>query len=141
MLRVSLAPCSPFTVTNGLMIAAAAIARRHPGVRLHTHLAENQEDVDYSLKVYGVRPGEYLKCGSEERGRFWSRVFGRPVEFSDIGVYAEMRALCTVAGGVNCSFVDRTSRVWTWFLSRVFITYAQGSIFVVVGLRLNGRYQ
>jgi cytosine/adenosine deaminase-related metal-dependent hydrolase len=44
------------------MIAAAEIARRHPGVRLHTHLAENQEDVDYSLKVYGVRPGEYLKC-------------------------------------------------------------------------------
>ena len=60
MLRMGLAPCSPFSVTNDLMIASAAIARKHPGVRLHTHLAENQEDVDYSLKVYGVRPGEYL---------------------------------------------------------------------------------
>lgn len=67
MLRMGLAPCSPFTVTNDLMIAAAEIARRHPGVRLHTHLAENQEDVDYSLKVYGVRPGEYLKCGPDPR--------------------------------------------------------------------------
>ena len=93
MLRMSLAPCSPFTVTNELMIAAAAIARRHPGVRLHTHLAENQEDVDYSLKVYGMRPGEYLKCGSCGEGRFWSRVFGRPIELLDIGVNAEMRAL------------------------------------------------
>ncbi len=62
MLRMSLAPCAPFTVDNELMIEAAAMARKHPGVRLHTHLAENQEDVDYSLKVYGCRPGEYLKC-------------------------------------------------------------------------------
>ena len=62
MLRMSLAPCAPFTVDNELMIEAAKMARKHPGVRLHTHLAENQEDVDYSLKVYGCRPGEYLKC-------------------------------------------------------------------------------
>ena len=45
-----------------LMIEAAEMARKHPGVRLHTHLAENQEDIDYSLNVYGCRPGEYLKC-------------------------------------------------------------------------------
>ena len=42
MLRMSLAPCAPFVVTNDLMIQAAAMARKHPGVRLHTHLAENQ---------------------------------------------------------------------------------------------------
>ena len=64
MLRMNLAPCSPFTVTNDLMVAAARLARQHAGVRLHTHLAENQEDVDYSLKTYGVRPGEYLKCAA-----------------------------------------------------------------------------
>ena len=63
MLRMSLAPCAPFTVDNELMIEAAKMARETPGVRLHTHLAENQEDIDYSLKVYGCRPGEYLKCG------------------------------------------------------------------------------
>ena len=42
MLRMSLAPCAPFVVTNDLMIKAAQMARKHPGVRLHTHLAENQ---------------------------------------------------------------------------------------------------
>lgn len=42
MLRIGLAPCSPFTVTNDLMIAAANLARQYEGVRLHTHLAENQ---------------------------------------------------------------------------------------------------
>lgn len=42
-------------------IAAAKLARKYPGVRLHTHLAENQEDIDFSLKTYGCRPGEYLK--------------------------------------------------------------------------------
>jgi cytosine/adenosine deaminase-related metal-dependent hydrolase len=62
MLRMGLAPCAPFTVDNELMVKAAEMARQHPGVRLHTHLAENQEDIDYSLKVYGCRPGEYLKC-------------------------------------------------------------------------------
>ena len=49
---------------GAVQVAAAALARRHKGVRLHTHLAENQEDIDYSLKVYGCRPGEYLKCAS-----------------------------------------------------------------------------
>ena len=42
MLRMGLAPCSPFTVTNDLMKAAAKLAREYEGVRLHTHLAENQ---------------------------------------------------------------------------------------------------
>lgn len=42
MLRMGLAPCSPFTVDNSLMIAAAKLARQYEGVRLHTHLAENQ---------------------------------------------------------------------------------------------------
>lgn len=42
MLRMSLAPCAPFNVTNDLMVSAAKIAREYKGVRLHTHLAENQ---------------------------------------------------------------------------------------------------
>ena len=49
MLRVGLAPCSPFTVTNELMKAAAALARKYEGVRLHTHLAENQVRLRTSL--------------------------------------------------------------------------------------------
>ena len=42
MLRIGLAPASPHSVTHELMVKAAALARRYPGVRLHTHLAENQ---------------------------------------------------------------------------------------------------
>ncbi len=60
MLRVGLAPCSPFSVTPNLMREAAALARSY-GVRLHTHLAENQSDIDYSHEVFGMRPGEYVQ--------------------------------------------------------------------------------
>ena len=42
MTRMVLAPCSPFTVTKDLFVKAAQLARKHEGVRLHTHMAENQ---------------------------------------------------------------------------------------------------
>ena len=61
MLRMALAPCAPFNVTKELMVKAARLARQHPGVRLHTHLAENQEDIDFSQSAYGCRPGEYIR--------------------------------------------------------------------------------
>ena len=61
MTRIVLAPCSPFTVSQDLMKESAAMARSHPGVRLHTHLAENKSDVDYSLEKFGLRPGDYAE--------------------------------------------------------------------------------
>ncbi|HEY9762279.1 MAG TPA: 8-oxoguanine deaminase [Trichocoleus sp.] len=61
MLRITLAPCSPFTVSQDLMRESAAMARSHPGVRLHTHLAENANDVSYSLEKFGLTPGEYAR--------------------------------------------------------------------------------
>ncbi|MGB3668639.1 MAG: 8-oxoguanine deaminase [Phormidesmis sp.] len=61
MTRMVLAPCSPFSVTPDLMRESAAMARAYPGVRLHTHLAENKSDVDYSLEKFGMRPGDYAK--------------------------------------------------------------------------------
>ncbi|MFZ4815546.1 MAG: 8-oxoguanine deaminase [Phototrophicaceae bacterium] len=60
MLRVVVAPCSPFTVSNDLMRASAELARSY-GVHLHTHLAENDNDISYSLEVYGMRPGDYAQ--------------------------------------------------------------------------------
>jgi cytosine/adenosine deaminase-related metal-dependent hydrolase len=60
MVRVGLAPCSPFSVSTGLMKDAAALAR-DKGVMLHTHLAENEEDVAYSLAQFGCRPGQYAE--------------------------------------------------------------------------------
>jgi len=55
MTRIALAPCSPFTVTPELMIRAAELAERLD-VRLHTHLAENDEDDSFSLEMFGRRP-------------------------------------------------------------------------------------
>lgn len=61
MLRITIAPCSPFTVSIDLMREAAALARAYPGVRLHTHLAETQPDVSYSLAHFGLEPGDYAE--------------------------------------------------------------------------------
>jgi cytosine/adenosine deaminase-related metal-dependent hydrolase len=58
MVRVGLAPCSPFSVSRELMRDAALLAR-DKGVMLHTHLAENDEDIAYSLSRFGCRPGQY----------------------------------------------------------------------------------
>ncbi len=60
MIRVALAPCSPFSVSRDLMREAAALAR-DKGLMLHTHLAENDEDVAYSLAAFGCRPGQYAE--------------------------------------------------------------------------------
>lgn len=60
MCRVGLAPCSPFSVSRDLMREAALLAR-DKGVMLHTHLAENDEDVAYSLANFGCRPGQYAE--------------------------------------------------------------------------------
>ncbi len=60
MTRIALAPCSPFSVTDGLMRRTADLAREH-GVRLHTHLAETKDEEVYCLEVYGVRPVEYVR--------------------------------------------------------------------------------
>ena len=61
MLRVALAPCSPFSVSRELMRESAVLARTQRGVRLHTHLAENRSDVTYSLEKFGMIPGDYAE--------------------------------------------------------------------------------
>ena len=61
MLRIVLAPCSPFSVSTDLMKESAAMARSYEGVRLHTHLAENKEDVEYSLSQFNLTPGDYAE--------------------------------------------------------------------------------
>ncbi|MFZ9897733.1 MAG: 8-oxoguanine deaminase, partial [Ilumatobacteraceae bacterium] len=60
MVRVALAPCSPFSVTKKLMIDSAELAAKLD-VRLHTHFAENSEDDAFSLATFGCRPMEYLE--------------------------------------------------------------------------------
>ena len=60
MVRVGVAPCSPFSVSRELMRDAALLAR-DKRVMLHTHLAENDEDIAYSEAQFGCRPGQYAK--------------------------------------------------------------------------------
>jgi cytosine/adenosine deaminase-related metal-dependent hydrolase len=60
MVRVAVAPCSPFSVTGKLMTEAAALARRH-GVRLHTHLAETTDEDEYCRERFGASPTEYVE--------------------------------------------------------------------------------
>jgi cytosine/adenosine deaminase-related metal-dependent hydrolase len=60
MCRVAVAPCSPFSVSCDLMRDAAVLAR-DKGVMLHTHLAENDQDIAYSLEKFGRRPGQYAQ--------------------------------------------------------------------------------
>jgi 8-oxoguanine deaminase len=59
MVRIALAPCSPFSVTRGLMTDAAELARRR-GVRLHTHLAETLDEERFCQERFGMRPVDYL---------------------------------------------------------------------------------
>lgn len=58
MVRIGVAPCSPFSVSQGLMRDSALLAR-DKRVMLHTHLAEDADDVAFSLERFGCRPGQY----------------------------------------------------------------------------------
>lgn len=60
MLQIVLAPCSPFSVTGELMRQSARLARQY-GVRLHTHLAETQDEEAFCLKLFGHRPVGYMQ--------------------------------------------------------------------------------
>ncbi len=70
MVRIALAPCSPFSVTEDLMVRSAELAQRLD-VRLHTHFAENSEDDAFSLATFGCRPMEYLERTGWCSDRTW----------------------------------------------------------------------
>ena len=60
MLNVAVAPCSPFSVSRDLMRVSAELARSY-GVRLHTHLAENDHDLAYSQATFNCTPTQYAE--------------------------------------------------------------------------------
>ena len=63
MVQIALAPCSPFSVTTSLMTATAALAETLD-VRMHTHLAETEDENTFCLETLGCRPLDYLEqCG------------------------------------------------------------------------------
>jgi cytosine/adenosine deaminase-related metal-dependent hydrolase len=61
MLRIGLAPCSPFSVTPDLMRETARLARSYPGVGLHTHLAETLDENRFCQEKFGQRPLDYAE--------------------------------------------------------------------------------
>ncbi|MDM8530812.1 8-oxoguanine deaminase [Anaerolineales bacterium HSG25] len=61
MLRIGVAPCSPFSVTPDLMRESVELARQYPLVNLHTHLAETVDEDRFCLEMFGKRPLEYAE--------------------------------------------------------------------------------
>jgi len=61
MLRIGLAPCSPFSVTADLMKKTAELARCYPAVNLHTHLAETVDENRFCQQQFGMQPLEYMQ--------------------------------------------------------------------------------
>ena len=60
MLRIGVAPCSPFSVTPDLMRESRTLADTY-GVRMHTHMAETRDEEDFCLDHFGMRPAEYAE--------------------------------------------------------------------------------
>jgi cytosine/adenosine deaminase-related metal-dependent hydrolase len=95
MVRIALAPCSPFSVTEELMVRSAELAERLD-VRLHTHFAENSEDDAFSLKTFGCRPMEYLERTGWCSDRTWVAhcVMPHHAEIQRLGVAGVAVAHC-----------------------------------------------
>lgn len=98
MRRVAVAPCSPFSVSTGLMRDAAALARA-TGTMLHTHLAENAHDVAYSRERFGLTPAEY----AEENGWIGADVWHAHCVKLDSAGIARFGATHTGAAHCPCS--------------------------------------
>ncbi|HAR08582.1 MAG TPA: 8-oxoguanine deaminase, partial [Cobetia sp.] len=70
MVTLALAPCSPFSVSRELMVDSARLAEQKD-VRLHTHLAETEDETQYCQKLFGMRPLDYLEATGWLSDRTW----------------------------------------------------------------------
>ncbi|MDQ4137225.1 MAG: 8-oxoguanine deaminase [Actinomycetota bacterium] len=77
LIRVALAPCSPFSVDEDLMRATAELSERH-GVRMHTHLAEDPDEDTFCLEHYGRTPVEHFEDVGWANDRSWVAHFAYP---------------------------------------------------------------
>ncbi|MEU8249373.1 8-oxoguanine deaminase [Nonomuraea sp. NPDC048916] len=94
-LRVAVAPCSPFSVSAGLMTKAAELAR-DKGVRLHTHLAETMDEEELCLEQEGMRPVDYMEKLGWLGPDVW---FAHTVHLSDSDID---RFAATGTGSAHC---------------------------------------
>ncbi len=95
MLRMGVAPCSPFSVTGELMRAAADLARGR-GVRLHTHVAETADEDEFCAERFGCTPAEYLDSLGWLAGDVW---LAHGVHFDDAAI---ARLAATGTGVAHC---------------------------------------
>lgn len=125
MTRVALAPCSPFSVTEDLLVRTAELAERLD-VRLHTHFAENVEDDEFSLQTFGCRPMEYLERTGWATDRAWVAhcVMPNPDEVARLG-----------AAGVGVAHCPSSNMILSSGIAPVVDLRAAG---VPVGLGVDG---
>ncbi|MHC3001809.1 8-oxoguanine deaminase [Gordonia sp. GN26] len=95
MLRIALAPCSPFSVTTDLLRESAILAREL-GVRMHTHLAESVDENTYCAEHFGSTPLEYMESVGWVGPDVW---FAHGVEFDDAAI---ARLAATSTGVAHC---------------------------------------
>lgn len=92
MRQVALAPCSPFSASSELLEESAKLARKLH-VRLHTHLAETQDEENYTLEHFGMRPLEYMESLGWIGPDVW---YAHGIHFND----AELKRLAETGTGV-----------------------------------------
>lgn len=100
MVRVGVAPCSPFSVSQGLMRDSALLAR-DKRVMLHTHLAEDADDVAFSLARFGCRPGQYADDLGWTGPDVW-HAHCVQLDSSEIDLFARTRTGVAHCPGSNC---------------------------------------
>ena len=93
MIQIALAPCSPFSVTRSLMAETARLAEQH-GLRLHTHLAETEDENRFCVETLGCRPLDYLEQTGWLHDRVW---LAHGIHFNDAEIARLGRAGVGVA--------------------------------------------
>jgi 8-oxoguanine deaminase len=125
LLQIALAPCSPFSVTTGLMRQTAELAGRR-GVRLHTHLAETEDEAAFCQDRFGCTPLDYLdECGWMRPGTW----LAHGIHFSDTEITRLGRA------GVGITHCPCSNQLLASGTCRVCSLEAAG---VPVGLGVDG---
>ncbi len=104
MVQIALAPCSPFSVTTSLMRATADLAEKLD-VRLHTHLAETEDENKFCEEIHGCRPLDYLEQCGWLNARTWLAhgIFFNPSEMKRLGKAGTTVSHCACSNQILAS--------------------------------------
>jgi 8-oxoguanine deaminase len=104
MVQIALAPCSPFSVTTSLMRATADLADKLD-VRLHTHLAETEDENKFCEQIHGCRPLDYLEQCGWLNARTWLAhgIFFNPSEMKRLGKAGTTISHCACSNQILAS--------------------------------------